>query len=216
MKKVLQNPAVSAAFLAVAFLLIYNPVTKMPYTFLIIILFILFSSFLISGNVRELNFKKIGIKEIRIVIFYFLLFELSVDFVFQPLVNKIFNEPSDYSYFAKLEGNTPAYFKMLWKMWLSAAIGEELLFRSFAFARLNSITKNAPLKILITSILFCIPHFYQGWPGLVLTFIWCLLFGYLYNRYKNIWINIIVHGLIDSLFLTVIYFGYSGLYNFQW
>ena len=26
------------------------------------------SSFLISGNVRELNFKKIGIKEIRIII----------------------------------------------------------------------------------------------------------------------------------------------------
>gem|GEM_PF-3469406 len=44
----------------------------------------------------------------------------------QPLVNKLFDSPPDYSYFTMLEGKTSLFVKYLFYMWLSAAFGEEL------------------------------------------------------------------------------------------
>ncbi|CAA7194239.1 CPBP family intramembrane glutamic endopeptidase [Chryseobacterium potabilaquae] len=215
--KVLLNKWIALLLLVIVFSLIFNPYTKFPYTFCVIIIVILFFTYLQDGHLKNLNFRKIKLLEIkRIIICYFIL-ELSMDFIFQPLVSEIFNEPADYSSFKVIEGNPQKYFKWLFNMWVSAAIGEELLFRGFAFLQLRKLCKDKNILIvLLSAVMFSLPHLYQGVSGLVMTFLFGLAFGLIYLKFQNIWINIIVHGLIDTVFLTLSYYGltefYSGFY----
>jgi len=199
---------------AIAFGLIYNPFTKFPYTFGVIIFFIFLISYLQDGSLKSLNFKKIGFKEIGIIIGGYVILEVIMDFVFQPLATKIFNEPADYSSFEFIKGDTNAYFKWLAFMWISAAFGEELLFRAFAFSQLHKIIgEKKALTVFISAVLFSLPHLYQGNSGLLMTFLFGLFFGFVYLKFKNIWINIIIHGLIDTVFLTLSYYGMLEFYQ---
>ena len=217
MKWLLQNKCISPALLTISFLLIYNPLTKFPYTFCVIIIFILISSYLQNGDLKSLNFKNLKAVDIKNILVSYLILELSVDFIIQPLVNWLCNEPADYSAFEYIKGDTRKYLKWLYSMWISAAIGEELLFRAFAFAQLKNIFGYKKVLIVILSaLMFCLPHLYQGAVGLVMTFIFGIAFGFLYIRFKNIWINIIIHGLIDTVFLTLSYLGYIEFYQFIW
>ena len=215
--KILQTKWMSLVLLAIAFLLIYNPFTKFPYTFCVIILFILVATYLQQNSLTSLNFKKLGWRELKIIVAAYLVIEFSMDFVVEPLIDWVCNEPADYSVFAGMQGNTPAYLKWLSSMWISAAIGEELLFRAFAFTQLKNVLGDRKILIVfLSALLFCVPHLYQGVAGLSGTFVFGLAFGLLYLKYQNIWINIIVHGLIDTLFLTLSYLGYLEFYNFVW
>jgi membrane protease YdiL (CAAX protease family) len=217
MKLLLQTKWISLALLTISFLLIYNPLTKFPYTFCVIIIFILISTYLQNGDLKSLNFKNLKSGDIKNILVSYLILELSVDFMIQPLVNWLCNEPADYSTFEHIKGDTAQYLKWLYRMWISAAIGEELLFRAFAFAQLKNIFGDKKILIVILSaLMFCLPHLYQGTAGLVMTFVFGIAFGFLYLKFKNIWINIIVHGLIDTVFLTLSYLGYIEFYQFIW
>lgn len=212
--KINNNKWISILFLVISMTLIKNPLTKFPFTFIVIILFILVATFFQDGNLKNLNFKNIGLREFKIIILAYIILELLMDFVIQPAVSFTFNEPADYSSFKIIEGNTALYFKWLFNMWISAAVGEELLFRGYVFSQLKKIIGDKKTVIIILSaILFSVPHLYQGIAGLVITFLFGIFFALLYNKYQNIWINIIVHGLIDTLFLTLSYLGYINFYN---
>ncbi|MCK7591095.1 CPBP family intramembrane metalloprotease [Subsaxibacter sp. CAU 1640] len=207
----------SLLLLLIGLLLVYNPVTKFPYTFCVIIMYILAVTWYTKRSLKPLRFRKLDSKALKIILLSYLVLELSMDFVFQPLVNKIFNEPADYTAFRFIEGDTAVYFSWLLKMWISAAVGEELLFRAFAFAKLRDIfNRRHWVFIPISAVLFSIPHLYQGLAGLTMTFLFGLFFGYIFYRFKNIWINIIVHGLIDTVFLTLSYLGYLEFYSMVW
>lgn len=212
--EMMNNRWMSLLFLAAAFAMIYNPLTKFPYTFCLIILIIGIFTYLQDGHLKALNFKKLGFREIKIILICYVIMELAMDFILQPVISRIVNEPADYSIFKPIEGNTRLYFKWLSGIWISAAVGEELLFRSFAFAQLQRIIGNRKVIIILTSaILFCIPHLYQGISGLVQTFIYGIALGFIYAKFENIWINIIVHGLTDTLFLTLSYYGLMDFYT---
>lgn len=217
MKLELRNKWVSLFLLSIAFLLIYNPLTRFPYTFCVIIVFILLATYLQNRDLKSLNFKHLRFREVKIMLISYVILELGVDFIVQPLVNWLCHEPPDYSSFEHIKGDTPQYFKWLYRMWISAAIGEELLFRAFAFAQLKNIFGNKKVLIAILSaLMFCLPHLYQGVAGLIMTFVFGIAFAMLYMKFQNIWINIIVHGLIDTLFLTLSYLGYIEFYQFIW
>ncbi len=214
MKNILSHRLTALLFLIIAFLLVYNPFVKFPYGFCIIIVFILATTWLQDKRLKNLHFEKIGLRELKIIIVCYLLLELSMDFIFQPLINKLLDEPADYSSFELIKGNSSFYLKFLLQMWISAAIGEELLFRAFTFAQLKKVIGNNPLVlILVSAILFSIPHSYQGATGLTVTFLFGIAFGFIYYKFQNIWINIIVHGLIDSVFLTLAYYGLLDFYS---
>lgn len=209
-----ENKWIALLFLVIALALIKNPLTKFPFTFIVIILFILVSAFFQDGDLKSLNFKKLGLREFRIIILAYVFLELLMDFLIQPAVSFAFNEPADYTSFKIIEGKTGLYIKWLFNMWISAAVGEELLFRGYVFSQLKRIIGDRKVIIVITSaVLFSLPHLYQGLSGLAMTFLFGIFFALLYNKYQNIWINIIVHGLIDTLFLTLSYLGYINFYN---
>mgnify|MGYP006165842575 CR=1 FL=1 len=81
---------------------------------------------------------------------------------------------------SQIEGNTNLYLKWLFNMWLSAAIGEELLFRGFVFSQLQRVIGNKKyLIILFSAILFSLPHLYQGISGLIMTFLFGIIFAFI-------------------------------------
>ncbi len=199
--------------LAAAFALIFNPLTRFPFTFVVIIVFVSLLTWLQSGSLRPLRFRNLSSRDLALLLVVFIILEGFMDFAVQPLVNRVFNEPADYSAFDSLKDNTPKYLKYLVYMWVSAAIGEELLFRAFAMAQLGKITGNKlALNIVLSAVLFCLPHLYQGTAGLVMTFLFGIAFGILFAVKRNIWINILVHGLVDTLFLTLAWKGMLSFY----
>ncbi|HEX2629306.1 MAG TPA: type II CAAX endopeptidase family protein [Chitinophagaceae bacterium] len=203
------------------FAFVYNPWTKFPFTFLIIIAAVLAWCEWRDGNLKGIGLDTKGnfITLITRVILLFIAVEIVMDFVVQPLVNKITGETVDYSTFNRLAHQTPKYFKYLLYTWISAAFGEEILFRGFVFRQLNIVMHGVKGKTIIiailSSLLFALPHYYMGPGGLIITFLFGLAFSIIYIRSGyNLWLTILLHGLIDSLFLTLAWLGKLEYYEF--
>lgn len=166
----------------------------------------------------------LGIKKIRRPFFFLLtvlivaLFaETVMDWLIQPQVNKLFLKTPDYSYFHILEGKVLLFIKYIFYTWLSAAIGEELLFRGFMFHQLAKLVPESRAQpaiiMIIASLLFAFAHGYEGPAGIAMTFLWGMLFGVIYKRWGNIWMVILVHGCIDTVFLALAYTGKLSYYE---
>ncbi len=195
------------------YVFVFNPWTSFPYTFFIIII-----SILALVYWSDKSFTKVGLisnhnlfKTIGTAVILFLATSPILDFIIQPLVTKVTGNAVDFSAFEPLAHNFKLYRKYVLYVLISAAIGEEILFRGFLFRQLNIILPEFKLKtqtmILISAILFSIPHWYQGLSGIIMTFIFGVLFATVYVKFNyNLWINIILHGLIDTLFLTLAYY----------
>lgn len=212
--KLSANKLLSLVLLLIPLALIYVPFAKFPWHLAGIALVVLLLTWLQDRNLEALNLKRITVKTILTAIVLWIILELSMDFIVQPLITRILNEPADYTVFAGLEGKTKTYWKMLGYMWISAAIGEELLFRGYVFAQLKKIIGDKTwIIVLVSAALFSAPHLYQGTAGLITTFIFGLAFGFIYARYQNLSLNILVHGLIDSFFLTMAYLGHLSFFG---
>ena len=209
-----QNKWTAVLFLLLPFSVMYIPLFTFPYTFCTISALVFLFTWLQDRSIQALQLKRLAAKELLIVLLVYVVLEVSMDFIVQPAITKLFNEPADYSAFAMLKGNTALYVKWLCLMWLSAAFGEELFFRSYVIAQLQRMMGNKPvLHVFISAVLFAVPHVYQGISGAVTPFAFGIVFGFIYVRWKNSWINIIVHGLVDTVFLTLSYFGLTHFYG---
>lgn len=93
--------------------------------------------------------------------------------------------------------------------WLSAGLGEELLWRGFLMDRLSRLPglvgRTAPV-LVIHAVFFSLPHAYQGAGGMLITGVVGLFLGWLRLRMRgNLWACIIAHGLVDSSMLSLAY-----------
>ena len=91
----------------------------------------------------------------------------------------------------------------------SAAFGEEFAYRGYLLRRtidaLGGSTRAAYLAVLLCGALFGIGHFYQGPVGMIDSTVSGLVFGTLYVKSDgNLWPSTLVHGLTDTLALTLI------------
>ncbi|MBD3581442.1 CPBP family intramembrane glutamic endopeptidase [Flavobacterium selenitireducens] len=212
--KYLSTPSGAALALALGFALLFNPLTRFPFTMIVVIGFVLLLTWIRFKSVSRLGFASFRWRELEIALALFVPLEIAMDFLIQPEASLIFKEPADYSAFNFIEGDLPNYLKYLAFMWISAAFGEELFFRAFAFLQLETVFgRRDSLNVLLSAILFSLPHLYQGPTGLVVTFAFGLAFAAVYAKWRNIWINIVIHGLVDTLFLTLAYFGMLSFYD---
>lgn len=111
-----------------------------------------------------------------------------------------------------IKGNLPALALMLAVSWTTAAFGEEIVFRGFLLNRAAGLDAGAQDWVLVVilgqSILFGLAHAYQGIGGVIVTGILGLALGVLTVLAQgDLWPAIIVHGLINTVSLTAIYFG---------
>ena len=95
--------------------------------------------------------------------------------------------------------------------WGSAAIGEEMLTRGFILHRISTLS-NETTAVILQALLFALAHFYQGITGMVNIFFLALIFGTVYLRCgKSLLPTIAAHGLIDTVSLTLLYYGRGDL-----
>ncbi|MGE7874689.1 CPBP family intramembrane glutamic endopeptidase [Bacillus paramycoides] len=94
---------------------------------------------------------------------------------------------------------------------ITAGVTEELLFRSFM---MNYLLQLFPALstigvLVISSIIFGLAHFYQGWKGIVGTTILGFMLGRVYVATGSIYPSMLIHMLID-LFVLVRLFLLKG------
>lgn len=193
--------------------LIFNPWTSFPYTFIAISISILLLTYWKDKTLSTIGLvPKTGLlKTIVSSIVVFLVIEIGMDFIVQPFVNVLYDEAPQYDAFSSIAHDYAKYLKYLLFIWISAAFGEELLFRGFLFRQFKIIIPDFKLKnttlVLLSSLLFSLPHMYQGTSGMITTFVFGVFFGIVFLSFnKNLWITILSHGLIDTTFITLAYY----------
>jgi membrane protease YdiL (CAAX protease family) len=121
--------------------------------------------------------------------------------------------PKTVESFSNLTGNTTLYLYLIFVVaWGSAAFGEELVFRGFLQSRLEKVfgstRASAAIAVLVQAAIFGALHSYQGLGGVILAGTTGLIIGLVYiGGGRNLWAPILLHGLIDTVSLSAIYFG---------
>jgi len=118
----------------------------------------------------------------------------------------------NFGAFSGLKGHPALFAFWLAFAWISAAFGEELQFRGFLWSRLQRLfgdSRGATALSLVTqAALFGLCHLYQGVGGVIATGMAGLVLGGVYWAGKrNLIAVMILHGLIDTISLTVLFVG---------
>ena len=95
--------------------------------------------------------------------------------------------------------------KSLWVVLsLGAALSEEFSFRGFVISRFKILTNKYLVGAIIGSLAFSMGHIYQGISGVILTFIYGMLFAGLYVARRSLFPCVVAHFLQDVIVLFVI------------
>ena len=119
---------------------------------------------------------------------------------------------ADLSTLDPIRGDPWAFAGLLAAAWITAALGEELLFRGFLLNEMADLLGSGgtgwAASALLTSAIFGAGHFYQGPGGVLATgVIGLVLAGAYLAAGRNLWVPVLGHGLLDTLSLTAIYLG---------
>jgi len=88
---------------------------------------------------------------------------------------------------------------------VTAGFCEEVIYRGFMFYYLDElgIGLSTMSIAVITSVLFGLAHYYQGWKNVIVTGLVGFAMARLFMSYDNLWIPIIVHIIIDLRFAVL-------------
>lgn len=145
-----------------------------------------------------------------------ILVQVLSEFVTEPLITYVTQQPVDLSDFKDLPGNTILmiiYFVLIWTL---AAFGEEFVFRGYIMNRMAEVGDRTTLawviSLVLVSVLFGVGHFYQGISGMIGSGISSLEFGAIYFFFRrNLRAAILAHGFTDTIGLLLIYFGWASI-----
>jgi len=97
--------------------------------------------------------------------------------------------------------------RLLWLgLSITAAIGEETIFRGYILTRLYRAFGCWTPAVALSVTGFGLAHLYQGWVGVILTAAYGLLFSLVYIRRQSLWPCIVAHFLQDAIALLPISF----------
>lgn len=135
-------------------------------------------------------------------------------YVLIPTVTALTGAPMDFSVFEQFKGDVSASLSLLLYIWISAAFGEEIVFRGYLMTQftkfLGSSKISLVLNILIFGVLFGLIHAYQGISGQIITGIMGMLLAVIFHIRKNdLWFNIVLHGCIDTVAVVYMYYGWA-------
>jgi membrane protease YdiL (CAAX protease family) len=84
---------------------------------------------------------------------------------------------------------------------IGAAISEEITFRGYVISRLKLFSGFYWPGVILSSLAFSLGHLYQGLAGVVLTFIYGMLFAGLYVARGSVFPCIVAHFMQDAMIL---------------
>jgi len=142
--------------------------------------------------------------------------------VIQPLIEAITKQPHDVTIIEGVQGSWKGLLSWLVLNWTFVAFGEEILFRGFLMSQLIKLLGTSFLALMfnvfLASIIFGLAHSYQGRSGIWSTGIIgvCLGVAYIMSGF-NLWLPILVHGVMNSVELILMSRGADkGLRELIW
>ncbi|MFD2567328.1 CPBP family intramembrane glutamic endopeptidase [Pseudotenacibaculum haliotis] len=165
---------------------------------------------------RSLGFqrKKIQVKRLFIIVpIVGLVFFLFYYYVMIPGATYLTRQPIDFSVFEPYEGNLPATLSLLVLIWVSAAFAEEIVFRGYLMRQFTKFFGSGKVSLVINILLFGFLfgwlHAYQGLTGQIVSGVTGMLLAIVFHLRKNdLWLNIALHGFIDTAALFFMYTGW--------
>lgn len=188
-----------------------NEMTRvLVYLSTIILLWILYGVIYFAVIKESTTVHSIGIVKLRVLdfargiaILLTLFLVASIASLFMAQLG--FVMPSEVEMFLPQE----LFGKLLWVfMSFTAGFCEEAVFRGYLMTRIRLLGKfdSWTIPVILSSILFGIPHLYQGFAGMVVITLLGAIFAISYIRYRTIWPAIIAHFFLDFLNLFIPWF----------
>jgi membrane protease YdiL (CAAX protease family) len=133
------------------------------------------------------------------------------DVLVQPLLEH-FLGPVDLQALGFVEGNLSAALMLLGMMWVTAAFGEELVYRGYFMLRLARMLGDDErgwwVAALLVSVLFGLAHAYQGPAGVAGTGFVGLVLAVIFLRHRtDLTLVMLVHGFYDTIGIALLYAG---------
>jgi len=134
----------------------------------------------------------------------------------EALINWLLGVHPDLSGYGALKGNAQLALQLLGLGLVSAALGEEILFRGFLLHQLTEIfgasNRARWCSILISGTLFGLAHSMQGLAGIITTGLVGSIFSWAWFRSgRNLWALMVAHALVDSFGIGMLYLGWSAI-----
>ncbi len=134
-------------------------------------------------------------------------------FFVRPILEHFFS-PQDLSSFEAIRGNLSNFLFTLVLVWVVVAFFEEFVYRGYIMLQWERLLKKYPYKklaaVLLSAIIFGFAHSYQGTTGIIFSGIIGVFLGIIfYLNNKNLWLVILIHGLVDSIYISLVYLNYD-------
>jgi membrane protease YdiL (CAAX protease family) len=189
-------------FLSIPFLLKLMPLTYMLAElgfWLLLLIMILWIYFVEKRTIASIGWKNLTIKSTFVAIglglVLFVVFGITTTII-QALGLELNQD------IAKMisSKSIPVLFLLV----LRAAVVEEVLYRAYAFERINELTKSKWVAGLVPLIMFMLVHLSWGIGHLLFIFVAGGLLTLLYVSKRNLALNIIAHFTVDVFALAVL------------
>ena len=176
------------------------------------ILIVLLSKFVRKEKWSDYGFKPLQSKAFILSVLIGLLLGFLDNYITEPLINKLAGAEPDLSSFDGVRGSISGLIGMLALGWVVGGFFEESFFRGYLFHRFVSIIQNPLLHkivcIFLISVVFSLAHTYQGISGIIGTFLFSVVSGFLFFLFRqNVWYLIFIHGFYDTVGIFKLYAG---------
>jgi membrane protease YdiL (CAAX protease family) len=137
------------------------------------------------------------------------------ELVIEPLTARIWPPSVAPAGAETITGNAKAALLALAFVWTFAAFGEEIAYRGYLLTRAADLGGRSraaywPAALLV-AILFGFGHYYKGPAGIVDSGVAGLILAVTYLLSgRNLWTCILAHGIIDTIAIAVVYFGWQS------
>jgi membrane protease YdiL (CAAX protease family) len=189
-------------FLGFPFLLQLLPLTYMLGElgfWLLLLVMILWIYFVEKRTITSIGWKKLTIKTVFVAIG--LGFVLFIVFGFANVVIQKLGLELNQEIAKMISSKSiPVLFLLV----LRAAVVEEVLYRAYAFERINELTKSKWVAGLVPLIMFMLVHLSWGIGHLLFIFVAGGLLTLMYVSKRNLALNIIAHFTVDVIALAVL------------
>jgi membrane protease YdiL (CAAX protease family) len=207
-------PIVTLSFILFMY---FGPVTRTIFENIIISIVIIVANFI---EYKGKAFSSLGFYRERfnaknlLLIAPLTAFGIFVFYVFAlvPTVEMLTGDPINYTNTEQLRGNLPTTLTWLLVIWVTAAFGEEIIFRGFFMRQFVKFFGDSKISLLINMLIFCsffgYMHMQQGLTGqIVATTVGALFFIIFYLRKYDLWFMVMIHGFFNTLGILSFYFG---------
>ena len=170
---------------------------------------------------RKIGWKGVGLRKpsnwgrtILIGALSGVLLQLLAIWLIDPFLVQLTGQPFDMSELSRVPGNIPNAVAYIIIGWTLGAFLEEMVFRGYLISRFDDLIGNKRIALItaisIGSILFAIGHLNLGIASVVETLFFSLAYYALFLAAdRNLWLPIISHGIYNTTFFILLYFGYS-------